>query len=791
MNVDPEPISFPARIFRKTGRFYPILILLIIQLISTPLLVILSIVPTQENAHFNSYQLENLIFVEIIGLFIRNLLMLILFYLFNRSVFQRLAILAEKKNEEIHLDLEQKAWKQATTASRNTIFFEFFGLIILVLIPIMCYGSMWMYLRPDQTLYLGFSIVAAGIAILLLESMSIDQFFEPILSALLPRRFEDQISGIKGIPIWLKLTNSLIGLVVICLLLIIPVSFHQANVIYLDSTKSYDLLLETLQILIKAGIGGIVIGGFLSILIVSAFTRPFIKMIGLFKKIEKGDLSQRIGVSMPDEFGKLNIYINDTINHLQILNSTLEQKVADRTAELQQINALLEIELTERRIAEEQLSYSALHDPLTNLPNRALFSDRLNHTLERSRRHKNYSYAVFFMDLDRFKVVNDSLGHDTGDLLLVETAMRISSCIRREDTVARLGGDEFVILLEESDDPGYFSKVAERILHEMASPAILDNHKVFVSVSLGIVLGSEAYNKAEDILRDADIAMYQAKKHGRGRYEIFNPSMLDHVISRLQLEVEMRSALENRQFIVYYQPIIQLVENKIIGFEALLRWNHPTKGLLLPADFISIAEETGLIVPIGYWVIQEACRQLQDWITQNPHQSNLSVNVNLSPKQFSDSGLIEKVTAIIDANHLQPSQLKLEITESLIIENRESVSTTLLKLRQIGVQVEIDDFGTGYSSLGYLNMLPVDTLKIDRSFIHQIKENNGGIEIVQTILALARNLGMNVIAEGVETNTQLESLKTLGCDFVQGFFFYEALMPQEAVKLIQEHSNGL
>ena len=254
-------------------------------------------------------------------------------------------------------------------------------------------------------------------------------------------------------------------------------------------------------------------------------------------------------------------------------------------------------------------------------------------------------------------------------------------------------------------------------------------------------MGSDNYTKAEDILRDADIAMYQAKKRGRGRYEIFNPSMLDHVISQLQLETAMRTALENGQFVVYYQPIIQLGKNKIVGFEALLRWNHPTKGLLLPADFISIAEETGLIVPIGYWVIQEACRQLRDWITQNPHNSNLSVNVNLSPKQFSDQELIEKITTIIDDYQLKTSHLKLGITETLIIENRETVSMTLTRLREIGVHVEIDDFGTGYSSLGYLNIYLSIRSKIDRSFIHQIKENNSGIEIVKRFLRWLEVLG--------------------------------------------------
>jgi len=461
----------------------------------------------------------------------------------------------------------------------------------------------------------------------------------------------------------------------------------------------------------------------------------------------------------------------------------------DRLLELSRANKQLQIELTERKRAEKQLEHTALHDSLTDLPNRVLFMDRLSQAMQRAKRRKGYMYAVLFLDLDRFKVVNDSLGHNIGDQLLIESSNRLAACLRGEDTVARFGGDEFVVLLEDIQDSGDAIRVAERIQNDLSVPYDLDGYKVIVFISTGIVLSNPTYVRPEDIVRDADIAMYRSKGKGLGRYEIFDPSMLDRVMTRLELETDLRKALENQEFVVHYQPILEMKTNQIIGFEALVRWQHPTKGLIPPAEFIPTAEETGLIVPLGYWVLDEACRQLNAWHAQYPAELRLTINVNLSTRQSSQPDVVKKISMILKKNELDPRFLKLELTESLIIDESGSTVAMLSELREMGIQVQIDDFGTGYSSLSYLHTLPIDTLKIDRSFISRLGINTKNTEIVQTIFSLAHSLGMKVIAEGVETNEQLSSLKDMNCEFAQGFLFAKPVNGVEAGALIgKSHS---
>jgi diguanylate cyclase (GGDEF)-like protein len=463
----------------------------------------------------------------------------------------------------------------------------------------------------------------------------------------------------------------------------------------------------------------------------------------------------------------------------------------DRLLVLSKLNIQLQTELTERKRAEEQMAYSATHDSLTDLPNRVLFMDRLQHTMERARRHKDYMYAVLFLDLDRFKVVNDSLGHTVGDQLLIETAARLTACLRNEDTVARLGGDEFVILLEDIQNTTEVTRVAKRIQQDLSLPYDLEGHKVFVFVSIGIVLTVDSYERTEDILRDADIAMYRAKGRGLGGYEIFDPEMLEHVMTRLELETQLRKALEHEELVVHYQPILDLWTDRIVGFEALVRWQHPTRGLMSPAEFIPTAEETGLIVPLGYWVLEKACRQIRIWQVQFPADPPLTISVNWSTRQCAESDLAEKIAEVLQETGLDAHTLNLELTESLLMDDTESTITRLSELRALGVQVQIHDFGTGYSSLGYPHTLPIDTLKIDRSFISRLEFNNNGSDIVRMILTLAHDLGMKVVAEGVETDDQLSKLKELDCEYVQGFLFAEPVNSQEAGALLGKAFNGI
>ncbi len=443
-------------------------------------------------------------------------------------------------------------------------------------------------------------------------------------------------------------------------------------------------------------------------------------------------------------------------------------------------------DITDRKLAEEQLMHDALHDALTGLPNRALFMDRLGRAIEHTKRREEYLFAVLFLDLDRFKVINDSLGHSVGDQLLLAIARRLEVFLRSVDTVARLGGDEFVILIEDIHHLHDATRIAERIHNELSMPFKLNEHTVFTSVSIGIVLSQSGYDSAEDILRDADIAMYRAKGLGRARYEVFDTAMRTRAMARLELETDLRRAIGFGEFEVYFQPIVSLESNQITGFEALVRWQHPERGLVPPEEFIPIAEETGLIIPIDWWVLREACQQLSIWHQEYPTDPALTVSVNLSSKHFTQEDLIMQINNILEVTGLEARSLQLEITESVFMDYGEREIEILRKLRELGVQLHIDDFGTGYSSLGYLQNFPVDTIKIDRTFIRKMGLEQNNSEIVRTIVTLARELGMEAIAEGVETEEQLFQLKALNCEFGQGFIISKPMDKKAASSLIAE-----
>lgn len=435
-------------------------------------------------------------------------------------------------------------------------------------------------------------------------------------------------------------------------------------------------------------------------------------------------------------------------------------------------NYITEQERISRVLEEtkEHFRHAAFHDSLTGLPNRAMFTELLKAEIESSNRRDPNMFAVLFLDLDRFKNINDSLGHTHGDLLLVAFAERLERTLRPVDTLARFGGDEFAILITGMVDATDAVRVAQRIQDELSEPFVLDKNSAFATASIGIALSSSGYDRPEDILRDADIAMYRAKENGKARYELFDHGMHARAVSRLQLESDLRQAIENKEFCVYYQPIVSLETGRLAGFEALVRWNHPRRGLVSPADFIPVAEETGLIVPIGEWVLNEACAHVRQWQLDSPSHRSLSLSVNLSARQVAQPDLLDRIKEALTTSKLNPHCLKLEITESVVMENAEAAVLMFKQLRSLGVQLSIDDFGTGYSSLSYLHRFPLNYLKIDRSFVSRLTTDNDNA-IVRTISTLARNLGMEVIAEGIETDEQYQQLKMLGCEYGQGFLF--------------------
>ncbi|MBW8878320.1 MAG: EAL domain-containing protein [Acidobacteria bacterium] len=447
-------------------------------------------------------------------------------------------------------------------------------------------------------------------------------------------------------------------------------------------------------------------------------------------------------------------------------------------------------DVTARKLAEERLQHDAFHDPLTGLPNRALFMDRLGMAIAHAKRRLSYTFAVLFIDLDRFKNVNDSLGHVAGDELLVAVARRLESCLRPGDTVARLGGDEFTILLDEVADVDHAVQVARRLHQVMAQPFKAHGHEVFVTISLGITVGAGGdYDRPEDVLRDADTAMYDAKTSGKARDAVFDRNMHDRAVALLELETDLRRAIERSEFEIHYQPIVSLATGRIDAFEALLRWRHPRRGLLFPNSFVPVAEDTGLIVPIGWWVLHEACRQLAAWQSPPWSGGDLAVTVNLSGKQFRQTDLVARIEEILQQTGIRPGKLRLEITESTIMEQAEGAVATLLDLRRLGVKLYVDDFGTGYSSLSYLHRLPVDALKIDRSFISAMDLRAEHSEIVGTILTLARTLRMDVAAEGIETAEQVTRLRALDCHFGQGYYFSRPLGQLAAGGLIRDGAS--
>jgi len=439
-------------------------------------------------------------------------------------------------------------------------------------------------------------------------------------------------------------------------------------------------------------------------------------------------------------------------------------------------------DITARNKAAEKVKRQAFYDDLTQLPNRAFFSDSLQKAIARAKQHRDDRFAVIFFDLDYFKVINDSLGHVMADNLLVHVARKLEKCVRPGDTVARMGGDEFTILLGEIHDTQVATRVATRIQAELQKPVYLNGVEVFTTASMGVAIGSSSYDNPEQILRDADTAMYAAKAQGRARHVLFDSAMHARAANLLKLQMDLRRAVARQEFIVEYQPIVSLEDCCVVGFEALVRWNHPERGVLQPADFIAEAENLGVIIQIDRWVLHEACRQIRTWQVQSGN-FGLTMSVNLSSKQFAHESLLGEIRMALDHNDLTADSLKLEITETVLMEHVETTEATVAKVEDLGVELYIDDFGTGYSSLSYLTRFPLKLLKVDRSFVTQAA-NKRNIEIARTVVTLAHNLGLKALAEGIETQEQVSRFHALDCEFGQGFWFSKPVHPDVAQSFI-------
>ena len=510
----------------------------------------------------------------------------------------------------------------------------------------------------------------------------------------------------------------------------------------------------------------------------------------IFDKVRAFQVGGVDYITKPFEFAEVLIRVQ---NHLQLrnaqleilkLNNQLEERVKQRTLELENTLEKLKIEVHSRQELQSKLLESALRDALTGLPNRVFFINRLEQALNRAKLESDYHFAVLFLDCDRFKIINDSLGHLVGDELLVAIAKRLQNTITPFDTLARLGGDEFGILLENISNIEMVTTIAERILNSLSQHFNVSRNQVFVNVSIGINWGSVNYEKPEYLLRDADTAMYGAKALGRGRFHIFDPEMHREAIQILELENDLRRAINKQELIVYYQPIISLNSGSIIGLEALVRWQHPTKGLILPTEFISMAEETGLIHAIDTWVLKSACNQLRIWQNHPAVPKPLHISVNLSAKLFLQTNFLAQIDQIIYETKVNPAFLELEITESVIMEDSVDMKTTLQELRERNIRLSMDDFGTGYSSLSYLHSFPLNTLKIDKSFLNLMQNNRENMGLVPAMIGIAHSMGMRAIAEGVETSEQLSQIRDLKCNFAQGNLFSRPMEAQRMLDLM-------
>jgi len=493
-------------------------------------------------------------------------------------------------------------------------------------------------------------------------------------------------------------------------------------------------------------------------------TYPVGQLMAATRELAAGKLGSTVVLEDDTEFGELGGHFNHMSRALKASYAELQRQVQERVD------------------AEQRLVHDALHDALTGLPNRVLFLDRLDQVFQAGRRQPEIQCAVLFLDIDRFKVINDSLGHLIGDQLLVAVGQRIAVCLRATDTVARLGGDEFGVLVTDIHDLGGALHLARRILAELEQAFVVEGNEIFARASIGIALRSERHERPEQVLRDADVAMYQAKLKGRGGCEVFDAEMHASVVERLGLEADLRRAIEHGdELLLHFQPIVRLRGGGLSGLEALVRWRHPERGLLLASEFIPLAEESGMIIPIGEWVMEQACRQLRVWQDRNPAFEKLILSINISGRQFRQADVVARMAAIWRRTGISPASIALELTETTIMENMDSCAEKLGQLRSMGAQVHIDDFGTGYSSLSYLHRFPVTAVKMDRSFVTRLPSHGDSVELIGAVLSIAESLHLNVVAEGIESAAQLARLADLRCVYGQGFFFARP-MPAEQVE---------